>query len=68
MTPATTRGAVFSVAASLLILTTVTAFLTGAYYKTRSSRAESLDREGLKLAGIGKKLCSRGSISRGAGV
>lgn len=54
MTPSTTRGAVFSVAGSLVLLMTVTAFLSRAYVDTRSSRAEALYADGMRLANQGR--------------
>jgi len=41
------------VAASLVLLMTFTGFLARAYYNTRSSRAEELYQDGIKLAGTG---------------
>lgn len=54
MTPATHRGALFSVTAAAVLLFAVTTMLTSAFRSTRQSRADARYQAGLQLAAAGK--------------
>jgi tetratricopeptide (TPR) repeat protein len=54
MSPATSRGALISVAAALVLLFSFTSVLSSAYHATRHSRAEVLYHAGLALAAAGR--------------